>query len=58
MTAPSLSLSLEVQCRVAQAIGRSTYTWPPSRLLPMLPNTVTEKVVNCRLLDVSYLLLS
>jgi hypothetical protein len=45
--------SLEVQCRVAQAIGRSTYSWPPSRLLPMLPKAVTEKVV---LLDASYLL--
>jgi hypothetical protein len=37
---------LEVQPRVAQAIGRSTYLWSPSRLLPMLPNTGTEKSVS------------
>jgi hypothetical protein len=47
VTASSLPLSLEVQRRVVQAIGRSTYSWPPSRLLPMLPNTRTEKVVSC-----------
>jgi hypothetical protein len=58
VTTPSLPLSLEVQRRVAQAIRRSTYSWPPSRLLPMLPNAGTKKVVSCRLLDVSYLLLS
>jgi hypothetical protein len=27
---------------MAQAIGRSTYSWPPSQILPMLPNAVTE----------------
>jgi hypothetical protein len=32
---------------VAQAIRRSTYSWPPSRLLPMIPNAGTEKVVSC-----------
>jgi hypothetical protein len=58
VTTPSLPLSLEVQRCVAQAIRRSTYSWPPSRLLPMLPNAGTKKVVSCRLLDVSYLLLS
>jgi hypothetical protein len=47
VTAPSLPSSLKVQRRVAQAIGRSTYSWPPSRLLPMLPNTGTEKFVSC-----------
>jgi hypothetical protein len=47
VNAPSLPSSLEVQRRVAQAIGRSTYSWPPSRLLPMLPNAGTEKVVSC-----------
>jgi hypothetical protein len=46
VTAPSLMSSLEVQRCVAQAIGRSTYWWPPSRLLPMLPNAGTEKVVS------------
>jgi hypothetical protein len=46
VTALSLPSSLEVQCRVAQAIGRSTYSWSPSRLLPMLPNAGTEKVMS------------
>jgi hypothetical protein len=46
VTAPSLPSSLEVQHRVVQAIGRLTYSWPPSRLLPMLPNTGTEQVVS------------
>jgi hypothetical protein len=44
--ASSLSLSLEVQCRVVRAIGRSIYLWPPSRLLPMLPNAGTKKYVS------------
>jgi hypothetical protein len=35
---------LEVQCRVAQEIGGSTYLWLPSRLLPMLPNEGTKKL--------------
>jgi hypothetical protein len=47
VTTPSLPSSPEVQHRVAQAIGRSTYSWLPSRLLPMLPNAGTEKVVSC-----------
>jgi hypothetical protein len=47
VTAPSLPSSLEVQRRVAQAIGRSTYSCPPSRLLPMLPNAGIEKFVSC-----------
>jgi hypothetical protein len=47
VTASSLPSSLEVQRRVAQVIGRSTYLWLPSRLLPMLPNAQTEKVVSC-----------
>jgi hypothetical protein len=42
----SLPSSLEVQRRVAQAIGTSSYSWPPSRLLPMLPNAGTEKLVS------------
>jgi hypothetical protein len=48
VTAPSLPLPLEVQRHVAQAIGRSTNSWPPSRLLPMLPNARTKK---CELLS-------
>jgi hypothetical protein len=47
VTASSLPSSLEVHRCVAQAIGRSTYSWPPSRLLPMLPDAGTEKVVSC-----------
>jgi hypothetical protein len=46
VTASSLPSPLEVQSRVAQAIGRWTYSWPPSRLLPMLPNAGTENVVS------------
>jgi hypothetical protein len=44
VTAPSLPSPLEVQRRVAQAIGRSMYSWPPSRLLPMLPHAGTKKL--------------
>jgi hypothetical protein len=47
VTASSLPSSLEGQHRMAQAIGRSTYSWPPLRLLPMLPNVGTEKYVSC-----------
>jgi hypothetical protein len=41
VTAPSPTSLLEVQHHVTQAIGRSSYSWPPSRLLPMLPNAGT-----------------
>jgi hypothetical protein len=41
VTAPELPSPLEVQRRVTQAIGRATYSWPPSRMLPMLPNAGT-----------------
>jgi hypothetical protein len=47
VTAPSPPSLLEVQRRVAQAVGRSTYSWPPSRMLPMLPDAGTEKFVTC-----------
>jgi hypothetical protein len=47
VTAPEPPSPLEVQRRVAQAIGRVTYSWPPSRMLPMLPNAGTEKFVSC-----------
>jgi hypothetical protein len=47
VTAPELPSPLEVQRRVAQAIGRSTYSWPQSRMLPMLPNAGIEKIVRC-----------
>jgi hypothetical protein len=44
VTAPSPPSPLEVQRRVARAIGRSSYSWLPSRLLPMLPNVGTENL--------------
>jgi hypothetical protein len=50
MTAPASPLLNEIQRCVEQAIGKSTYTWPPTRLLPMLPNKETEKLVSCRFL--------
>jgi hypothetical protein len=47
VTAPLLPSTLEVQCRMAQAIGRSPYSWLLSRLLSMLPNAGTKKGVSC-----------
>jgi hypothetical protein len=47
VTAPLLPSTLEVQCRMAQAIGRSPYSWLLSRLLLMLPNAGTKKGVIC-----------
>jgi hypothetical protein len=44
VTAPEPSSPLEVQRRLAQAIGRSTYSWPLSWILPMLPNAGTENL--------------
>jgi hypothetical protein len=46
MTALSLPSPLEVQRRVAQAIGKASFSWPPARLLPMLPHEGTEKLVS------------
>jgi hypothetical protein len=46
VTAPELPSPLEVRRRVVQAIGRATYSWPPSHMLPMLPNAGTEKFVS------------
>jgi hypothetical protein len=37
VTAPTLPSPLEVQRRVAQAVRRSTYSWPLARLLSMPP---------------------
>jgi hypothetical protein len=47
VTAPLLPSTLEVQCRMAQEIGRSPYSWLLSRLLSMLPNAGTKKCVSC-----------
>jgi hypothetical protein len=44
VTTPLPPSPLEVQRRMAHVIGRSTYSWPPSRMLPMLPNVGTEKM--------------
>jgi hypothetical protein len=38
VTAPILPLPLEVQRRVAQVIRKAPYSWPPARLLLMLPH--------------------
>jgi hypothetical protein len=47
VTAPEPLSPLEVQRHVAQAVGRATYSWPPPRMLPMLPNAGTEKFASC-----------
>jgi hypothetical protein len=47
VTVLELPSSLEVQRQVAQATERSTYSWPPSQMLLMLPNAGTEKFVSC-----------
>jgi hypothetical protein len=47
VTAPEFPSPLEVQRRVSQVIERSTYSWLPSRMLPMLPNAGTNKIVSC-----------
>jgi hypothetical protein len=56
VTAPSLPSPLEVRRHVAQVIGKSTYSWPSARLLPMHPHEGTKKIVSHRLLDSSHLL--
>jgi hypothetical protein len=50
MTTPTLQLPLEIQRRVAQVIGKASYSWPPARLLPMLPHKGTERLVSHYLL--------
>jgi hypothetical protein len=50
MAAPAFPSLNEIQRRVAQAIEKSTYTWPHVRLLPMLLNKETVKLVFCRFL--------
>jgi hypothetical protein len=46
VTTPSLLSPLEVQRHMVQAIGTSTFSWPPARLLPMLPHEGTENFVS------------
>jgi hypothetical protein len=50
MTASAFPSPNEIQRRVALAIGESTFTSLPTRLLPMLPNREAEKMVNFRFL--------
>jgi hypothetical protein len=45
VTAPTLPLPLEIMRRMAQAIGKAD-SWPPARLLPMLPHEGTERMVS------------
>jgi hypothetical protein len=56
VTTPTLLSPLEIQRRVVQAIGKASYSWPPARLLPMLPHEGTEKLVSHRLLDEIWLI--
>jgi hypothetical protein len=46
VTAPELPSLDEIQRRVSVAIGKSTFVWPPSWLLPMLPHEGTEKLIS------------
>jgi hypothetical protein len=46
VTTPTLLSPLEIQHRMAQAIGKASYSWPPARLLPMLPHEGTERLVS------------
>jgi hypothetical protein len=57
VTTPSLLSPLEVQRHMVQAIGTSTFSWPPARLLPMLPHEGTENFVSHYLLDASHVFL-
>jgi hypothetical protein len=44
VTVLSPSSPLDVQSCAAQVIGRSSYSWPPSRLLPMFRNAGTKNL--------------
>jgi hypothetical protein len=56
VTASTLPSPLEIQRRVAQAIGKASYSWPPTRLLPMLPHEGTKKLVSHRPLNEFWLI--
>jgi hypothetical protein len=36
-----------VTARARAFIGKATYSWPLSRMLPMLPSTGTKKFLSC-----------
>jgi hypothetical protein len=46
MMTPEPPSQKEVQRRVSVAIGKASHSWSPSRLLPMLPNEGTVKLVS------------
>jgi hypothetical protein len=46
VTVPELPSQDEVQRRVSVVIGKVSYSWPPSWLLPVLPNEGTEKLIS------------
>jgi hypothetical protein len=46
VTTPEPSSQEEVQRRVSVAIGKASYSWPPSWLFPILPNEGNEKLVS------------
>jgi hypothetical protein len=46
VTAPKHSSLNKIQRCMALAIRKLTFTWLPTRLLPMLPNGETEKLVS------------
>jgi hypothetical protein len=46
VTAPEHHSLDEVQRRVALAVEKVSYSWPPPWLRPMLPNKGTEKFVS------------
>jgi hypothetical protein len=56
VTAPTLPSPLEIQRRMAQAIGKVSYSWPQARLLSMLPHEGTKKLVSHHLLDEFWLI--
>ena len=46
VTTNPLPSRAEVHHRVAQAVGDSQFMWPPTNLLPMLPDETTKSKVN------------
>jgi hypothetical protein len=56
VTAPTVPSPLEIQCCMAQAIGKASYSWPLTRLISMPPHKGTEKLVNHCLIDEFWLI--
>jgi hypothetical protein len=55
LTAPEPPSPLEVQRRVAQAIRRLTYSWPPLRMLPMLPQRGDREICKLSVFSASFI---